>query len=86
MAWQDFAQFDLYNQTLANALDNHWALTWDNGTVPGVFPNGSAAAHDPHGRLTYNLSNVDMRKAWVGGMRKVISHCCSRCGSCCCRC
>ena len=30
------------------------AVTWDNGTVPGVFPNGTA---DPHGRLTYNHSN-----------------------------
>ena len=66
MAWQDFSQFDLYNLTLENAIANHWALTWDNGTVPGVLPNGTAS---PHGRLTYNLSNPDMRAAWVGGMK-----------------
>jgi hypothetical protein len=58
MAWQDFPQFDLYNLTLENALTNHWAVTWDNGTVPGVFPNGTAAAS---GRLTYNHSNPGPR-------------------------
>eukprot|EP01050_Picozoa_sp_SAG11_P018410 SAG11_NODE_2776_length_2983_cov_2.095354_2_plen_160_part_00 len=31
MAWQNFKQFDLYNQTLAHVKD-YWTVTWDNGT------------------------------------------------------
>ena len=59
MAWQDFPQFDLYNLTLAHAARD-WAVTWDNGTVQGL----------ESGRLTYNLSNPDMRQAWVAGLAK----------------
>ena len=67
MAWQDFSQFDLYNITLAHAVRDHWAVSWDNGTVQGLnYTDGS-------GRLTYNLSNAEMRQAWVGGLAKAMA-------------
>ena len=63
MAWQNFAQYDLYNQTRAHAKD-YWTVTWDNGTIPGV--NDWQCLHgNRHCSLgAYNLSNQAMRAAW----------------------
>ncbi len=69
MAWQNFPQFDLYNETQAHAKD-HWMVTWDNGTVPGYDDWTCKAVGKCHGG-TYNQSNPDLRKAWVSGMASV---------------
>lgn len=62
MAWQDFSQFDLFNTSLAHATE-HWLLSWDNGSIPGI---------DVVGKPTYNLSNAAMRGAWVGGLKAAL--------------
>ena len=64
MAWQNFQQFDLYNQTLAHVNDS-WTITWDNGTIPGYNDWHCLHTNKTCSLGNYNLSNPDMRKAWV---------------------
>ena len=71
MAWQNFPQFDLYNLTQTHVKDA-WTITWDNGTVPG-YDDYSCAVGGKCGGGNYNLSNPDMRSAWVATMSKAMA-------------
>lgn len=63
MAWQDFSQYDLYNETLDHAHEG-WTVSWDNGSIPGI---------DVPGRCTYNLSHAPMRAAWVAELQSAFA-------------
>jgi hypothetical protein len=49
-----------------------WTITWDNGTVPG-YDDYSCAVGGKCGGGNYNLSNPDMRSAWVATMSKAMA-------------
>jgi hypothetical protein len=75
MAWQNFAQFDLYNETFAHVKDG-WTVVWDNGTIPGYDDwhcTHLAPGDKPCHPGTYNLSNPEMRKAWVGTLSRAMA-------------
>jgi hypothetical protein len=62
MAWQNFVQYDLHDETLQH-IDDHWLVSYDNGTVPGL----------QHGWSAFNHSNPDMRKAWVSTLQQAFA-------------
>ena len=77
MAWQNFGQFDLYNQTIAHVNDE-WTVTWDNGTVPGYddwhckhLSPTDKPCHATGGY--YNLSNPNVRRAWVASQAQAMA-------------